>query len=94
MPDRLEVATIARIEDALRDPSAVLDARYLRQLASDYDCHISTIYRHKDRILFDCPVMPRLGGPRRIITWKIKQSINEPALIGLCVQGILAISPT
>ena len=76
MPDRLEVATIARIEDALRDPSAVLDARYLRQLASDYDCHISTIYRHKDRILFDCPVMPRLGGPRRIITWKMEQSIK------------------
>jgi hypothetical protein len=62
MPDRLDITTIARIEDALRDPDAMLDSQYVAQLAHDYECHISTIYRHKRRVLANCPLMPRLGG--------------------------------
>jgi transposase len=77
MPDRLDVATIARIEDALRDPTAAHDYQYARQLAIDYECYISTIYRHKQRVAAECPLMPRSGGAQRIITWKMEQAIKH-----------------
>jgi hypothetical protein len=34
--NRLDATTIARIEDALPDPAAVLDAQYISQLAIDF----------------------------------------------------------
>jgi transposase len=76
MAGRLDDLTIARIEDALRDPAAVLDFHYFQQLADDYNCHISTIYRHNTRVRLDCPVMPRSGGARPLITWRMTQAVK------------------
>jgi hypothetical protein len=76
MPNRLSVTVVARIKDALRDPTIKITDRYIQQLASDYNTTRQTIYRHKSRIRAGSTVMSRSGGPRRIITWKMEQAIK------------------
>jgi transposase len=76
MPQWLSVAVTARIEDALRDPTMKITDRYIRQLAVDYNTSWQTIYRHKSRIKAGSIVLPRSGGPRRVITWKMEQAIK------------------
>jgi transposase len=76
MANRLDSTTIARIEDALRDPTAVLSGQYIAQLAIDFGCHISTIYRHKLRIEARRPVLPPSGGAQSIITPRMEVAIK------------------
>ena len=76
MPPRLSVATVARIEDALREPTVFITPEYIQQLAVDYHTTIRTIYRHRRRIQANCPVFPRAGGPRLAITWRMEQAIK------------------
>jgi transposase len=77
MPDRLAAATIARIEHALRDAGPQSSARFIQQLAHDFDTTTQTIYRHKRRIMANQPPKPPSGGARRIITWRIEQAIKH-----------------
>ena len=72
----LSVAVVARIEDTLRDPTVKITDLYIRQLAIDYNTTWQTIYRHKSRIKAGSAMLPRSGGPRRIITWKMEQAIK------------------
>ncbi len=76
MPHRLSVATVARIEDALREPTVVITPEYIQQLAVDYGTTIRTIYRHKRRIQANCPAFPSVGGPWLAITWRMEQAIK------------------
>jgi hypothetical protein len=76
MPYRLSVAVAARIEDALREPNIHITPQYIKRLAVDYKTTARTIYRHKARVLANCPVAPCLGGARPVITWKIEQVIK------------------
>jgi transposase len=76
MAARLDITTVKRIEDALRDPSATLTGDYMKQLAIDFECHLATIYRIKLRVLANTPAMPPSGGARPLITWQMEQSIK------------------
>ena len=77
MPDRLAAAIIARIEHALRDAGPQSSARFIQQLAHDFNTTTQTIYRHKRRVMANQPPKPPSGSARRIITWKIEQAIKH-----------------
>ena len=76
MAPRLKGRVVARIEDALRDPGMRVDKKYLRMLASDFRTSIRSIYRILRRVRLGQRVMPLSGGPTRIITSKMEQSIK------------------
>jgi len=50
---------------------------YIKQLASNYDYSVWTIYRHKARVEARMPPRRALSGPRRVITWPIEQAIKQ-----------------
>jgi transposase len=78
MPYHLAPSVVARIEDALREaPDAVPNHEYVQRLAVDFNTTKQTIYRHQRRIMNECPVFPRSGGPRRVITPTVDRAIKQ-----------------
>jgi len=63
MPRGLDPITIERLEDDLRELGPNLTTNYIKQLASNYDCSIWIIYRHKARVEAGMPPRRALGGP-------------------------------
>jgi hypothetical protein len=76
MPDRLHPDTVARIEDALRDAGPNPSGQFVKQLAQDFYTTPRTIYHYKKRVLANTPLLPRSGGARRLISWKMEQVIK------------------
>jgi len=74
---RLPPHVVRRIEDALRDPEAIIDPTYIQQLADNFGTTIQTIYTHRRRIATGRPVARPIGGARRIITFRIEQAIRH-----------------
>jgi len=77
MPRGLDPITIERLEDDLRKLGPNLTTNYIKQLASNYDYSVWTIYRHKARVEARMPPRRALSGPRRVITWPIEQAIKQ-----------------
>jgi hypothetical protein len=77
MPRGLDPITIKRLEDDLRELGPNLTPNYIKQLASNYDCSIETIYRHKAHVKARIPPRRASGGPQRVITWPIEQAIKH-----------------
>jgi len=77
MAPRLDPIVVERIEEALRDPYAPITYSYFEQLANTFNCSFQTIYRHHKRIQIGLPPGRRSGGPRRIITFRIKVAIKH-----------------
>ena len=76
MPARLSTKSVAQIEDALKDPAAVINHTYIQQLATNHKTTIQTIYKHKKRLQRGLPVARLSGGAPRVITHKIEQEIK------------------
>ena len=72
----LALHVVRRIEDALRDPEAIIDLTYIQQLADNFGTTIQTIYTHRRRIATRRPVARPIGGAQRIITFRIEQAIR------------------
>lgn len=68
---------VARIEDALTQPNQELNHEYLKELANNYQCDISTIYRHKKRIEEGLRIAERTGGRYNTITWEMEIAIKQ-----------------
>jgi hypothetical protein len=77
MPRGLDPITIERLKDDLRELGPNLTPNYIKQLASNYDSLIWTIYRHKARVKAGMPPRRALGGPRHVITSPIEQAIKH-----------------
>jgi len=76
MAPRLDDDVVARIEDALRAPGAVHDRPYLQSIADTYKTTLQTIYHHKKRVDCNLRVLPRSGGPAKIVTYEMEQSVK------------------
>ena len=76
MAPRLDIDVVARIEDALREPHAILDRPYLQLIANTYKTTERTIYAHKLRLEYNLPVLPRSKGPTKIVSVEMEQSIK------------------
>ena len=77
MPRGLDPIVIERLESDLRELGPNLSTNYIKQLASNYDTTVKTIYWHKARVEAGMPPRPASGGPRRVITWPMEQAIKH-----------------
>jgi hypothetical protein len=68
MPRGLDPIVIERLESDLRELGPNLSTNYIKQLASNYDITVKTIYWHKARVEAGMLPRPASGGPRRVIT--------------------------
>jgi transposase len=77
MPRNLDPIVVERLHDDLRELGSNLSIDYIKQLASNYDCTVGTIYWHKARVEAGIPRQRASGGPRRVITWPMEQAIKH-----------------
>jgi transposase len=75
MAPRLEEHVIMRIEDALLEDGAEINARFINQLAANFNTTPATIHFHKRRLAAGIGIQPRTGGQIRVITPEMDNSI-------------------
>ena len=76
MAPRLGKSAALALERDLQDAGPEASLNTLTMLASNYNCHISTTYRHKDRIGQGRPPAAFTGGPTKVVTWEMEQAVN------------------
>lgn len=76
MPPRLERTVTLALERDLRDTGPEASIETLKVLTVNYDCHLSTVYRHQSRVVQGRGPEAFSGGPTKVVTWEMEQAVN------------------